>query len=356
MAVLLALATPAAPAGEVDTLRQALQKRQLEQRQLERRLEDSERRIGELAREIRRLEGELAELKARRSEVDRRLRAVGEARDRHRAHLAAALRSLYAQGRDTGLRLWLGESDPAVIGRTRTYLTYLTRARVRHMQAVREAEAELRELQATLTATQKALEARHRRLQAQQERLRSAQAERRQILAALQRRNERDAARLQRLLADQKRLQGLVDGLERGVRPPRGADGRWRRGSLVWPVQGKVVARYGAPRAADGRLRWQGWVIRAPEGTPVRAVDEGVVRYAGWMRGYGNLIIIDHGRQRLSLYGFNQALLKGVGERVRAGEAVALVGASGGRDRPALYFELRQRGKPLDPARWLAKR
>lgn len=352
----IALAAPGAPAGEVDTLRQALQKRQLEQRQLERRLEDSERRIGELAREIRRLEAELAELKARRAEVDRRLRTVGETRDRHRAHLAAALRSLYAQGRDTGLRLWLGESDPAVIGRTRTYLTYLTRARVRHMQAVREAEAELRRLQTTLAATQRELEARHRRLQGRQERLRVAQAERRQILAALQRRNERDAARLERLLADQKRLQGLVDGLERGARSPRRADGRWRHGSLVWPVQGKVVARYGAPRAADGRLRWQGWVIRAPEGTPVRAVDEGVVRYAGWMRGYGNLIIIDHGRQRLSLYGFNQALLKGVGERVRAGEAVALVGASGGRERPALYFELRQRGKPLDPARWLAKR
>jgi len=352
----LALAVAGVPADEVDTLRQALQKRQVEQRQLERRLEASERRIGTLAAEIRRLEGELDALRARQTDVDRRLRAASEERDRHRAHLAAALRSLYAQGRDTGLRLWLGESDPALIGRTHTYLTYLARARVRHMQAVRAAEAELRDLRATLAATLEALEARRQRLQARQERLQAAQAERRRILAALQRRNERDAARLERLLADQKRLQGLVDGLERGVRPPRKGDGRWRRGSLVWPVQGKVVARYGAPRAADGRLRWQGWVIRAPEGTPVRAVDAGVVRYAGWMRGYGNLIIIDHGRQRLSLYGFNQALLKGVGERVRAGETVALVGASGGRERPALYFELRQRGKPLDPARWLAKR
>ncbi len=356
MGLALVLAAAGVSAGEVDTFRQALQKRQLEQRQLERRLEDSERRIGDLAREIHRLEGELAELKARRAEVDRRLRTVGEVRDRHRAHLAAALRSLYAQGRDTGLRLWLGESDPALIGRTRTYLTYLTRARVRYMQAVREAEDELRELRTTLAATLELLETRHRRLQARQERLRSVQAERRRVLAALQRRNERDAARLERLLADQKRLQGLVDELDRDVPSPRGADGRWRRGSLVWPVQGKVVARYGAPRAADGRLRWWGWVIRAPEGTPVRAVDEGEVRYAGWMRGYGNLIIVDHGRQRFSLYGFNQTLLKGVGERVRAGEAVALVGRSGGRERPALYFELRQRGKPLDPAHWLAKR
>ena len=123
------------------------------------------------------------------------------------------------------------------------------------------------------------------------------------------------------------------------------------RGKLPWPVDGRLLARFGTPRS-DSRLKWDGVLIGAPAGTRVRAIHDGRVVFADWLRGAGLLLIVDHGGGYLSLYGHNQSLLKGAGERVRAGEAIATVGSSGGQDSPALYFAIRQQGQPSDPLRW----
>ena len=354
-----AVSFPAFSADEAAALRRDIETRKAEQQRLERRLEAMEKRIARLAREARETEREVRRL---RGEIDEIHRRVESARERHatqRAHLARLLRLRYLQSRGGELRLWLSFDDPAAVGRVRAYLDHLTRHLSETVAEVRDQAQRLARLEDERVALLADRERRLERLEARRRELRRIQDERRRVLAALQRETRRDEARLARLEADRKRLQGLVETLE----GPAEAQGRgqttvrrWRRASLRWPVQGRVVARYGSPRAAGGRIRWEGWLIEAPEGTPVRAVDGGVVRRAGWMRGYGNLLIIDHGRQRLSVYAFNQTLLKKEGERVAPGEIVALVGASGGRERPALYFELRQRGRPLDPARWLARR
>jgi septal ring factor EnvC (AmiA/AmiB activator) len=124
------------------------------------------------------------------------------------------------------------------------------------------------------------------------------------------------------------------------------------RGKLMVPVNGKVEARFGAKRP-EGGPAWRGMFVRAPEGTEVRAVGPGRVVHADWQRGYGNLIIIDHGGSYLSIYANNQSLLKRVGDMVKAGEQIATAGNTGGNEEPGLYFELRYQGKPFDPASWI---
>lgn len=125
------------------------------------------------------------------------------------------------------------------------------------------------------------------------------------------------------------------------------------RGKLTRPVNGRVVATYGQARDAAGRSQWQGIQFAAPEGTDVVACADGRVVFADWLRGYGNLIIIDHGKGYLSVYGNNESLFKAVGDYVKQGETISAVGSSGGNTEPGLYFELRHNGKPINPAPWL---
>ena len=125
------------------------------------------------------------------------------------------------------------------------------------------------------------------------------------------------------------------------------------KGTLAMPVSGSLTNRFGGRRNAD--IRWKGWLIAAEEGEPVRAVHGGQVIYADWLRGQGLLMVVDHGDGWLSLYGQNHSLLRGVGERVNAGDVIARAGASGGSELSGLYFEIRHDGQPLDPTEWIRR-
>lgn len=129
--------------------------------------------------------------------------------------------------------------------------------------------------------------------------------------------------------------------------------GNGLRHGLAAPVRGQVQGRFGVNRP-DGGV-WRGVVLRAAEGTPVKVVAPGTVVYADWLRGFGNLIIVDHGQQYLTVYAYNQSLLKRVGDSVATGDTIATVGATGGQVESGLYFEIRHRGAPVDPAQWLAQ-
>jgi septal ring factor EnvC (AmiA/AmiB activator) len=122
--------------------------------------------------------------------------------------------------------------------------------------------------------------------------------------------------------------------------------GRWRL-----PVQGRLIARFGSPKEI-GDLRWRGIFLATPEGQEVKAVTRGRVAYADWLRGFGLLVVLDHGGGLMTLYGHNQSLYKGVGDRVEAGEAIAASGNTGGPAQPGLYFEIREYGEPRNPLDW----
>jgi septal ring factor EnvC (AmiA/AmiB activator) len=126
------------------------------------------------------------------------------------------------------------------------------------------------------------------------------------------------------------------------------------KGQLPWPIHGKVTARYGSAKNL-GKLTWQGIMINAPSGDEVKATADGIVVFSGWLRGFGLLIIVDHGDKYMSLYGNNESLLKEVGETVSSGELIALSGDKGIRQHAGLYFEIRHKGSPTNPMTWLGK-
>jgi septal ring factor EnvC (AmiA/AmiB activator) len=145
----------------------------------------------------------------------------------------------------------------------------------------------------------------------------------------------------------------------RDAEPAPGSQFAQMRGRLPLPVAGEITGRFGAPRKVEGAgtaPTWKGIFIKAPAGAGVRAVATGQVVFADWLRGFGNLMVIDHGEGFLSVYGNNESLLRNVGDRVAVGDVVAAVGNTGGIEQTGLYFELRFRGRPFDPLNWVATR
>jgi septal ring factor EnvC (AmiA/AmiB activator) len=187
-------------------------------------------------------------------------------------------------------------------------------------------------------------------------RLQSARERRGRALVSLEAESKNRAKELERLKDQQGGLEKLVRELRRALEridkfPTDSKDAFAKlRGKLAWPVAGKLVASFGQTRA--GGMKWDGVLLAGAQGTPVRAVYHGRVVYADYLAGLGLLAIVDHGDGYLSLYGHNERLFKEVGERVTAGDTIATVGDSGGRSTPALYFEIRKAGKPVDPRPW----
>ena len=179
---------------------------------------------------------------------------------------------------------------------------------------------------------------------------------RRLVLARFDSEIKQKGQRLAQLEEDRQQLEDLLEELRRQETPSMPDSGAFagRQGTLPWPVKGKVSARFGTPRDS-GKLKWQGIMIDTHEGADVRAVAPGTGGFADWMRGYGLLLIIDHGDGYMSLYGQNQALHKNAGDPVADGETIASVGDSGGRNSNGLYFEIRYQGKPSNPLAWLRK-
>jgi murein hydrolase activator len=215
---------------------------------------------------------------------------------------------------------------------------------------------------ATIQTTQKEIAAQTLGLQQlQQDRveqkndLHQQELDRRQVLTQLSKEIKTQQQRLQQLEANRKNLERVVNSLDSHAQYqlPSGVGFGKLRGRLTWPVAGKVGRRYA--QVTDGNVVSRGVFFSASMGAAVHAIAPGEVIFADWLRGYGLLMIINQGNQYLTLYAHNNALLKHVGDKVIAGDAIALVGDSGGADQPGLYFELRAQGKPIDPTRWFKK-
>jgi septal ring factor EnvC (AmiA/AmiB activator) len=316
-------------------------------------LEERERDVAALALANRELEGMIRDQTRTAEELRTREAEDRAALEDELVRLAELLRAAYAMGRADALRMLLNQEDPVAASRVMSYFAYFNRERVGRIEAVQTRVLPLAELARDA--------ARLAELAAQQEttraRLATARAERAQVLAGLERTirsREDDMAGLRR---DAENLKLLVERLrQRAQIQAELAIGRdpfpSRRGRLDWPLlERRVLAAFGTPKETSG-LAWDGVLLAAREGEEVRAVWDGRVVYADWLRGFGLLLAIDHGDGYLSFYGHNEALLKEVGEWVGAGEPVALSGRSGGRAAPVLYFAIRRQGEPLDPALW----
>jgi septal ring factor EnvC (AmiA/AmiB activator) len=325
---------------------------------LQRELESTDKSIGEAAAGMRQLKQQKAESQARLDQLEEERRVQRAALQEMRSRLAQDLRSAYLMGRQEQVKLLLNQEDPATVSRMLAYHGYFTRSRNDRIQALRTTLAGLAVTGQDIIAQQERLDG---LLQQQHEvagQLADGQDERSRVLAKLQLQMKGKAQELAQLERDEQRLHKLVESLQQALRdiPPAVTESRSLhelKGRLRWPVAGHISMQYGS-RQAGGKLISQGVRIKAQAGADVRAIAKGRVAYADWLRGFGLLLIIDHGKDYMSLYGNNQTLFKEVGEWVEGNEVIATVGSSGGQASAGLYLELRKKGRPFNPAPWFA--
>lgn len=317
--------------------------------QMETRLAELHRRLASLEDEQRRLDSQIAELETRRQALRERRREQLDA-------LAQQLDALYRIGDSPQLKLLLNQDEPGRLDRLQTYLNHLSQARARQLDALARLDAQLAETRAALDLRRQRLAELADDVTEQRAALDRQAREREALLAKLEARYSDERARQQALASArseaEERLAGIREALKRLEQPPPSTAIDKTRGDLPWPVQGRIVSTYGSGEGVNRN----GLVIAAAAGTPIKAIHPGRVVFADWMRGFGNLLIIDHGDDVMSLYAHVQRFDVTVGAPVDNAQTVATVGASGGRSDSALYFEVRQNGEPIDPRRWIRQR
>lgn len=343
--------------AEIDRVRGQVRRDAAERERLARRLRDAEQSVAAARAERDRLRAERDERARRRAELAEERRKREADLEAERRALSAQMRAAYMIGREEPLKLLLNQRDPARAGRMFAYYGYFGRARAGQIVRIEDHVARIEELDAELEAEQARLADLETRQRSEVARAEEARVARGEVLAALNAEARSRTASLDRLRREQAALEKLVRELRRALQKfpsdSRSPFGRMR-GQLAWPVGGRIAARFGQTRA--GGLRWEGVLVAAERGAPVRAVYRGRVVYADWLAGLGLLVIVDHGGGYLSLYGHNDQIYRKVGETVAAGDSVAAVGDTGGRTSPELYFEIRRGGRPVDPQPWFRTR
>lgn len=266
-----------------------------------------------------------------------------------------ALRASYSSGRESYLKLLLTQEDPSLSARMLRYYTDFNQARLASINAYRGTLAELDTTVSALESTTLQLEDTSLALTVQQQTL-SAETQRRQtLLDELEAEIASRSGELEQLSADRQRLEDLVQQIQDAIvnipAPEQLTPFAQARGRLPRPVEGDALNRFGATYS-DGNLHRQGIVLRAAEGSPVRAVHPGRVVFSDWLRGSGLLVVVDHGEGYMSLYANNGSLIKRNGDWVNRGEALATAGNNGGMEQPGIYFEIRHNGQAEDPVTW----
>jgi murein hydrolase activator len=358
--------------GRIEALRKQLTESESSKAEAADALKDSERAVSETSRKLYRISGQRREVNTALSRLQSRSRTIEGDIAGEQATLGRLLYQQYVGGQSDAVKLVLNGEDPNEIARQLHYLGYVSRARADLLASLRENLASLDKLSGETRRKSSELHALLSEETVQMRRLEKEKAQRQQVYVKVSDDIEKSRKQLSTLKRDEERLSQLIDRLAKeaarkskikkpgkrlankalpdadtGAGPFRDLKGRLRL-----PVIGELMNRFGGQRQDSG-LSWKGLFIAAKPGREVKAVAGGRVVYADWLRGFGNLLILDHGDGYMSLYGNNESLLKQVGEEAKAGDTIAAAGNSGGNPDSGLYFELRFQGKPFDPIPWV---
>lgn len=379
--VLFSPPADAAPKDQLRELRErieAVQKRLSESEESRAEAADalktSERAISETNRKLYHLSGQRRAANSSLSRLQAQAGEVEEDIAQEQRTLSRLLYHQYLSGQSDAIKLVLNREDPNEIARQLHYLGYVSRVRAELLVSLRENLSRLDKLTGETRRKSTDLRALQDEESRQKQRLVQEQSERQRVYAEVSSEIQESRKQLSTLKKDEKRLSNLIERLAREAaarakkKPGKrlankalpGADSgagdfRQLKGRMRLPVSGELTNRFGGQRQDSG-LSWKGLFIAAKSGREVKAIAGGKIVYADWLRGFGNLLILDHGDGYMSLYGNNESLLKQAGEEARAGDTIAAVGTSGGNPKSGLYFELRYQGKPFDPLPWVTLR
>ncbi|MDR1936647.1 MAG: peptidoglycan DD-metalloendopeptidase family protein [Candidatus Accumulibacter sp.] len=350
-------------------------------------VKDVEREISTTQRELRALSGQKSRLQTTLKDLGQQARELAERLDELQAQMESLVYRRYLQGQPDALRLLLNGEDPNQMARDLYYLGVIARARQQLQSETRSLLEQKQTLSETMRERAGELSSVEARQKGQHARLLAQRAQRKEVLARISSKIAQQRKEIGNLQRDEQALARLIVRLDRiiaaqaearrqgaaktapGARAPAPEsasgtvnehtpealpDGQFAalKGRLRLPVRGTVTNRYGGARQEGST--WKGLFIRAAQGSEVKAIAGGRVVFADWMRGFGNLMIVDHGGSYLSVYAYNDAMLKQVGDEVRGGDSIAAAGNSGGNPESGLYFELRHQGLPVDPMKWVS--
>jgi len=317
----------------------------------ERELRQLEQQMATVASELNATQQRLADIRGRINDLQKQEQTLTEQLKSQRKLLEKQLDMAYRMGEHDYLKLILKQQEPAKFERLLGYYGYLNRARLKELDDIRATQAQLAQVQADVVDQQQQLAQREQQQRQQQGVLKAQQGEQQQLVKRLQREQSADQKRIDELRQNQEALEQVLAAIQAAQRDePRLAGLTERKGKMSWPADGKVERLFGRQRS--GGVTWKGVVIKADAGEPVKAIADGRVLFANWLRGYGLVIVLDHGNGYMSLYGHNQTILPAEGDVVRANETIALVGQSGGVEDPAVYFEIRVKGDAVNPVNW----
>lgn len=327
------------------------------------RIRSAQNEVEEMLIELRRYETSAAEVNAALGLIDSDIDAgqerlallngeldqLGENLRREKELLSEQVRAMHRTGRNDYLKLLLNQEDPARFGRTLAYHDYYTRARTDRIATIGHSQERIRALRETARVETEGLVTLRAGKEAKLAELTGHRKARQQLLARSKRFIDDQDRQLQVLLNTERELETLINRLSRSedIFAPFAS----LKGKLQWPVHGKIITRYGELKKG-GKLKSRGITFASAAGTEVHAISSGTVVYADWFRNLGLLLILDHGDGYMSLYGYNEVLLKQTGDRVGRNNPIARAGDTGGQQRTGLYFEIRRGGDPLNPSLW----
>jgi septal ring factor EnvC (AmiA/AmiB activator) len=378
--------------GQIEKLKKELAANESQKSEAADALKESELAISEANRTLEELNAEREATADELAELESAVSAAQASIQRSRDRLATLLRTRYKAGEIEAWRLLLNQQDPNTVSRELAYYRYLAQAQQALAQRLKTQLDKLDELASRVRRKHEQLERIASEKHARRKELQSQKQQKQALLSKLDQKIGAQRNQIQKLAADEKRLTSLIERLEaltrrqeaerqkararqeqqtantsKASKPAKTGPASRRnealpdesqsaaaftalKGKLRLPARGEIVGRFGAPR--NEATNWKGIFIKSAEGQPVKSVASGHVIYADWLRGFGNILIVDHGGGYISLYSACESVLKKVGDPVKAGDTIATTGNSGGMGDSGVYFEIRQNGKPLDPMSW----
>lgn len=333
---------------------QAIEERSSALNSTERQLRDLEIKTSEIAGSLRQTETELKEITAEIADSEQRREELKQKQKQQMTQLEEQLVSAYMNGKHDFLKMLLNQQDPGQFERMLSYYQYMNAARVEEIEVIRRTQEEIATLTEQLKQQQSQLASLQAEQQEQRAQLEQQQHRQEEKLAELQQQQRKDRSRVTQLEQSREQLEQVLSAIETALaqqKDVRLVGLQAVKNQLRWPSDGDVKRLFGQRR--EGPLEWKGVLIEGQNGQPVRSIANGRVVYADWLRGFGLVIVIDHGESYMSLYGHNQTLTKAVGDKVRKDEEISLMGQSGSRNSAALYFEIRHQGRPQNPSNWI---
>lgn len=367
----------------------AVRQQQQQRSTLLAQLKAQEQAIAAATRALRETENSLAQLNRQISAMNASIAKLEKQKASQERNLAAQLDASFRQGQHTGIQLILSGEESQRGQRLQAYFGYLNQARQETIAQLRQTREEVASQKAELEEKQSEQQTLLYEQQAQQAKLEQARNERKKTISGLESSIQQGQNQLSEMRQNESRLRNSIARAEAAAKARAEREAREAeqvrnkqqeasrkgttykpteseqslmsrtgglgspRGQAYWPVRGSLLHRYG--EQLQDELRWKGIVIGASEGTEVKAIADGRVILADWLQGYGLVVVVEHGKGDMSLYGYNQSALVSVGTQVRAGQPIALVGNSGGQGRPSLYFEIRRQGQAVNPQPWLGR-